>query len=98
MYRSISSAPTVPIQVVQPTSSSDFLRGVSPKEKALFGAYLAKTVFPHVHGEQFITVGGTDIFEVFDEIELQWYFRYWKKHFTDNKNPADIPAPPAFAQ
>jgi hypothetical protein len=87
--------PTVQSQIV---TGGDFMRAISPKEKALFGAYLAKTVFPHVHGEQFIQVGGADIFEVFDELELQWYYRYWRKHFSENSNPSQIPAPPVFVQ
>lgn len=54
--------------------------GLTPTEKALFGSYLTHTVFPHVHGSKFPQgVPDLSIFEVFDQVELQWYYRYWKK-------------------
>ena len=85
-------------QTVYNVPTSEFMRTLGPKEKALFGAYLAKTVFPQLHGEQFIQIGGSDIYEVFDEIELQWYYRYWKKHFTEGSNPTHVPVPSPIGQ
>ena len=50
-----------------------------PREKALFAAYLMNVVFPHVHGTAFPQGQGVSVFEAFDEIEMQWYYRYWSK-------------------
>ncbi|HEX2913390.1 MAG TPA: hypothetical protein VH186_21480 [Chloroflexia bacterium] len=62
--------------------ASNFISTLTPTEKALFGSYLTHTVFPHVHEGQKFPQGVPDlsIFEVFDNVELQWYYRYWKKH------------------
>jgi hypothetical protein len=69
---------TAPVMVQDKTT---FVNGLPPTEKALFGSYLTHTVFPHVHGQKFPTgVVDLSIFEVFDNVELQWYYRYWKKN------------------
>lgn len=74
-------------QTTQPMALVDkvtFVSGLTPTEKALFGSYLTHTVFPHVHGQKFPQgVPDLSIFEVFDNVELQWYYRYWKKQTTN---------------
>ncbi|MEI7557012.1 hypothetical protein [Candidatus Chlorohelix sp.] len=89
---------TINAPVSHIVTGGDFLSTISPKEKALFGAYLAKTVFPHVHGNEYMPSSGADIYQIFDELELQWYYRYWRKHFSEGVNSSQIPVPPAFAQ
>lgn len=85
-----SMANTQPLIGSQPTNTStqqlivaadpNFVTNLPPTEKALFGSYLTHTVFPHVHGSKFPQgVPDLSIFEVFDNVELQWYYRYWKK-------------------
>jgi hypothetical protein len=79
--------PTQPFAAVVPqnqqaivAATPSFVANLTPTEKALFGSYLTHTVFPHVHGSKFPQgVPDLSIFEVFDQIELQWYYRYWKK-------------------
>jgi hypothetical protein len=67
-------------QVVVASPGQSFVASLTPTEKALFGSYLTHTVFPHVHGSKFPQgVPDLSIFEVFDSVELQWYYRYWKK-------------------
>ena len=67
-------------QQVVAAPSGNFVTSLTPTEKALFGSYLTNTVFPHVHGSKFPQgVPDLSIFEVFDVVELQWYYRYWKK-------------------
>ncbi len=62
------------------STPSSFAASLTPTEKALFGSYLTHVVFPHVHGSKFPQgVPDLSIFEVFDQIELQWYYRHWKK-------------------
>ena len=61
-----------------------FVASLTMREKALFGAYLANTVFPKVHGTPFLASPDLNIFEAFDAIELQWYYREWKKHTAQN--------------
>ncbi len=71
--------------VAAPVAGPNFAAGLTPTEKALFGSYLTHTVFPHVHGSKFPQgVPDLSIFEVFDAIELQWYYRYWKKQMGKN--------------
>ncbi len=57
----------------------DLANRLSPTEKALFGAYLANTVFPGVHHSPFPQLPDLNIFQVFDSVELQWYYREWQK-------------------
>lgn len=70
-------------QTTQPMTLIDknsFISSLTPTDKALFGSYLTHTVFPHVHGQKFPQgVPDLSIFEVFDNVELQWYYRFWKK-------------------
>ena len=71
---------SMPQQQVLMPLPDNFVAGLSATEKALFGSYLANTVFPHVHGSKFPQgVPDLNIFEVFDPVELQWYYRHWKK-------------------
>ena len=58
------------------TSSS--WNSASPRDKVLFAAYL-KPVFQQTFGQEFTPVGGADIFQMFDEQELAWYYREWQK-------------------
>jgi hypothetical protein len=84
----ISNPPTQAVVQVQgevvpaqnSTEITRFVSNLTPTEKALFGSYLTNTVFPHVHGARFPQLPDLNIFQVFDEVELQWYYRYWKKH------------------
>ncbi len=73
-----------PMQLPAGSSNSNdvaqFVSGLTPRERALFGAYLTNTVFPHVHGSSFPQLADLSIWEAFDDVELQWYYRYWKKH------------------
>jgi hypothetical protein len=57
-----------------------FVRSLAPTEKALFAAYLTNTVFPNVHGQPFPAMPDLTIWEVFDRVELEWYYRYWKNY------------------
>ncbi|MEI6047249.1 MAG: hypothetical protein WCS37_23150, partial [Chloroflexota bacterium] len=56
-----------------------FLSTLAPTEIALYGAYLAHTVFPKVHGTPFLPLPNITIFQIFDPVELQWYYREWKQ-------------------
>lgn len=57
-----------------------FIASLTPSEKALFGSYLSHTVFPHINGSRFPQgLPDLSIFEVFDSVELQGNYRYWKK-------------------
>ncbi len=70
-------------QQVVMAPAGNFVGNLTPTEKALFGSYLTNTVFPHVHGSKFPQgVPDLSIFEVFDNVELQWYYRYWKKQVS----------------
>jgi hypothetical protein len=64
-----------------------FLTGISPTDKALFGAYLTNTVFPSLHGCPFPHMPEIGIFDVFDEVDLRYYWRHWK-----NTPPPSMPA------
>ena len=78
--------PAVPVPSAAAATADEaiqFISNLSPTDKALFGAYLANTVFPHVHGSNFPQMPDLSIFQVFDVVELQWYYRYWKKHTTE---------------
>jgi hypothetical protein len=68
-----SAGPPSPVQT--------FVASLTSAEKALFGSYLTHTVFPHIHQGSRFPQGVQDmsIFEVFDSVKLQWYYRYWKK-------------------
>lgn len=57
-----------------------FVRSLPPTEKALFGAYLTDTVFPSVHGQRFPQMAELSIWQVFDRVELEWYYRHWKNY------------------
>lgn len=50
----------------------------SPRDKVLFAAYL-KPVFKQAFGQEYEQITGSDIFQMFDEMELAWHFREWKK-------------------
>jgi len=50
----------------------------SPRDKVLFAAYL-KPVFQQTFGQEFTSVAGADIFQMFDEQELAWHYRVWQK-------------------
>jgi len=86
----VPGANTQPLPAVIPqaqpavvAAGPNFIASLTPTEKALFGSYLTHTVFPHVHGQKFPQgVPDLSIFEVFDQIELQWYYRYWKKQIA----------------
>jgi hypothetical protein len=70
-------------------AAPSFVSSLTPTEKALFGSYLTHTVFPHVHGSKFPQgVPDLSIFEVFDQVELQWYYRYWKKQVASRMQSA----------
>jgi hypothetical protein len=64
-----------------PSPVQTFVASLTSAEKALFGSYLTHTVFPHIHQGSRFPQGVQDmsIFEVFDSVKLQWYYRYWKK-------------------
>ncbi len=71
---------TITQQVLVASPGQSFVASLNPTEKALFGSYLTHTVFPHVHGSRFPQgMSDLSIFEVFDSVELQWNYRYWKK-------------------
>jgi hypothetical protein len=74
--------PLLPPQVapVPPLPLGSLINTLAPTEKALFGAYLTGVVFPAVHHTQFPHNTDISIFQVFDEVELQWYYRNWKKN------------------
>jgi hypothetical protein len=86
----VPGATTQPLPAVIPQAQQsvvgagpNFITSLTPTEKALFGSYLTHTVFPHVHGSKFPQgVPDLSIFEVFDQVELQWYYRYWKKQIA----------------
>lgn len=75
-------APVVPIKAVAPVApdASQIIGQLSSREKALFAAYLTHTVFPQLHGSPFPQLPDLSIFQAFDEVELQWYYREWRKH------------------
>jgi hypothetical protein len=64
-----------------PSAVQTFVASLPSAEKALFGSYLTHTDFPHIHHGSRFPQGVPDmsIFEVFDSVKLQWYYRYWKK-------------------
>jgi hypothetical protein len=68
-------------QAGPPSPVQSFVASLTSAEKALFGSYLTHTVFPHIHQGSRFPQGVPDmsIFEVFDSVKLQWYYRYWKK-------------------
>jgi hypothetical protein len=39
---------------------------------------MTSEVFPQVHQQAFVPTPGADIFQVFDEVELAWYYRQWQ--------------------
>ncbi|NWJ96326.1 MAG: hypothetical protein HXX20_11125, partial [Chloroflexi bacterium] len=59
-------------------ATGDFVSSLSPRERALYASYLAGTVFPVLHKSDFQNLPGVSIFEVFEPLELQWYYREWK--------------------
>ncbi len=74
-----------PVNLCQVSNESNPTPGVSWKnasgrEKVLFASYLARKIYPETYGEEYMQVAGTDIFEMFDEDELQYYFKRWKKN------------------
>jgi hypothetical protein len=50
----------------------------TPRDKVLFAAYL-KPVFQQSYGQEYTQIAGSDIFQMFDEMELTWHFREWQK-------------------
>ena len=54
--------------------------GLPPREMALFAAYLTSVVYPQVNGgSAFPQLPNLSIFQVFEELELLWYYRQWQQ-------------------
>lgn len=70
-----------PASTIRPrTPNQIFVASLTPAERALFGSYLTRTVFPHVRGAQYPPdVPDLSIFEAFDMSELLGNYSYWKK-------------------
>lgn len=67
--------------------AEDFVGNLHKIEKLKFGKYLAKVVYPYVHGDEFPPdARPMDVYDYFDDLELQWYYRYWKKHAEQGIN------------
>ncbi|MEI6045953.1 MAG: hypothetical protein WCS37_16510 [Chloroflexota bacterium] len=70
---------------VLPTSEvNQFVHNLTMREKALFGAYLTSIVFPKLYNSAFPSSPDLNIFEAFDVIEIQWYYREWKKQIAQH--------------
>ncbi len=67
-------------QVTPVLPMSSIIGTLQPMEKALFSVYLSNVVFPAVHHTNFPAGSSINIFDVFDEVDLQYYFRFWKKN------------------
>jgi hypothetical protein len=59
--------------------TQQFLSELEPRDQVLFANYLANIVFPKLYQGQFTPLPEVTIFDVFDEVELRWYFREWKQ-------------------
>lgn len=63
------------------------LAAIPSLEQALFANYLSNRVFPAIHGENFPVNANLNVFEMFDEVDLQWYYRFWKKNGSNAALP-----------
>lgn len=55
------------------------LNQMPPLERALFAGYLMNSIFQMVYGQRYVEVAGTNIFQMFDAIDLALYYRRWKQ-------------------
>jgi hypothetical protein len=89
-----SAAPVASSASAAASATPSFLSSLSTTDKALFGAYLTYTLFPALHGCAFPQMPEVSIFDVFDEVELRYYYRQWKNTpVTHSKVPGYAPAP-----
>lgn len=61
-------------------AATSFVAGLPKGERLGYGAYLAATVFPQLRGYPYIPMPDSSIFDAFDVVELQWYYRQWKQN------------------
>jgi hypothetical protein len=77
----------VSVSAPKGATTDDFITSLNKAEKLKFGKYLAKVVYPYVHGDDFpLDAKLMDVYDYFDDLELQWYYRYWKKHADQGIN------------
>lgn len=55
------------------------LSQMSAIEKSLFAGYLINTVFPMMYKQAYVEVAGTNIYQMFDQIDLAYFYRRWKQ-------------------
>lgn len=68
------------------------LSQMPPIERALFAGYLMNSIFPMVYGQRYVEVAGTNIFQMFDPIDLAFYYRHWKKESGSNATQMQMPS------